>query len=174
MRFTVIVLLLLASILGASCSKSGIEATPQQSISYNIGDKVVSVEPGPGSVLLDSEDKSSKVVLEEVLAGTGTAETDYFSQWYPQHTVRVGERIVLIRGTVRNDHEANKEIALYARGYDQAREQVGWTLDASHTLGQIGLHLNKGETGQFVLHMNFSHDTTCIRIFASSYALAPP
>jgi len=42
---------------------------------------------------------------------------------------------------------------------------VAWTLDSSGIIGQVGLQLETGQTGPFILHLNFSDKIKSIRLF---------
>jgi hypothetical protein len=75
---------------------------------------------------------------------------------------------------VQNNHATNKEILMYAEGYDASGKQIAWTYDASSIVGQIGLHLETGEISSFTIHLNFDENIKSIRIFANTYAVTPP
>jgi len=72
---------------------------------------------------------------------------------------------------VQNNSKVNTHIQLYASGYDAAGKQVAWTLDSSGIVGQIGLQMETGQTGSFILHLNFSDKIKSIRLFCSNYAV---
>lgn len=135
----------------------------------------ISISPSPGSYLTNSEDVSSEVLLMDVEIIRGFSDKEYTILWDPEDTtVNVGEPILVIIGRIRNDHQQNKEIALYAEGYDKNGKQVSWTLDAAHIIGQIGLHLEYSELGQFVLHLNSAENIKSVRIFGNNYNQVPP
>jgi hypothetical protein len=142
-------------------------------IDFNTGADL-NVIPSPGGYLVNSLNQSSEVMLKAVHINTNYSDKTYFSPWYPLHTVNAGEYILEVSGNIQNNHPQNKEIAMYAEGYDDTGKQVAWTLDAAHIAGQIGLHLEKGETTKFTLHLNFTASTKSIRIFANNYNLTPP
>jgi hypothetical protein len=134
----------------------------------------ISISPSPGSYLTNSENMSSQVLLKDVQIYKGISDRQYISPWYPAGTVNIGESILVLSGSVQNKHLQNKEIAMYAEGYDDTGKQVAWTLDAAHIAGQIGLHLENEETGQFTLHLNLAENIKSIRIFANNYPITPP
>ena len=113
-------------------------------------------------------------MLRAVHINKNFSDKQYVSPWYPVHTINVGEFILEVSGSIQNNHMQYKEIAMYAEGYDEMGKQVAWTLDAAHIAGQIGLHLENGETGEFTLHLNFSKNTKSIRIFENNYSVTPP
>jgi hypothetical protein len=134
----------------------------------------VSVSPSPGAYLANSENVSSRVLLTDVQVNQGISDKQYISPWYPAHKVNSGDPVLVVSGSIQNQHQENKEIAMYAEGYDAAGKQVAWTLDAAHIAGQIGLHLEKEATGRFTLHLNLAEDMRSIRIFANNYSITPP
>ncbi len=141
----------------------------------------IAVTPSPGNYLTNSQNVSSEVLLKDIQVSYGVSDRQYGypyfyageSVWY-QHAVNIGEPILIVSGNIQNNHKENKEIAMYAEGYDETGKQVAWTLDAAHIAGQIGLHLETEETGEFTLHLNFSKETKTIRIFANNYTVTPP
>ncbi len=134
----------------------------------------ISISQSPGSYLTNSENVSSEVLLKDVQGNKGISDKRYISPWYPAVTVNVGEPILIVSGSIQNKHKENKEIAMYAEGYDDTGKQVSWTLDAANIAGQIGLHLENEETGQFTLHLNTAENIKSIRIFANNYSVTPP
>lgn len=136
--------------------------------------KLISIIPSPGAYLTNSENVSSEVLLKEVQVNKGVSDKQYISPWYPAGTVNVGEPILIVSGSIQNKHKGNKEIAMYAEGYDVTGKQVAWTLDAAHIAGQIGLHLENEEIGQFTLHLNSAGNIKSIHIFANNYSVTPP
>ncbi len=40
--------------------------------------------------------------------------------------------------------------------------------------GDIVIHLETGETSEFILHLNFTENVKSIRIYASNYSVPPP
>jgi len=136
-------------------------------------ESTIKVEPSPGSYL-SSGDELSGVILKDVQIRVDACDKEYFSPWYPSHTVKKGDPCLVVSGHIQNMHQENSEIAMYAEGYDKSGEQVAWTLDAAHIAGQIGLHLEYEETGEFTLHLNLSESTSTIRIYANNYSVTPP
>jgi hypothetical protein len=88
--------------------------------------------------------------------------------------VNAGDNVLTVGGSVQNNSKVNTHIQLYASGYDAAGKQVAWTLDSSGIVGQIGLQMETGQTGSFILHLNFSDKIKSIRLFCSNYAVTPP
>ncbi|MFC1982091.1 hypothetical protein ACFLUN_01270 [Chloroflexota bacterium] len=131
----------------------------------------IEVSPSLGAYLTNPQDISSEVLLKDVQVKKGVSDKQYSTSLYP---VNVGESIQIVSGTIQNKHKENKEIAIWAEGYDEAGKQVAWTLDAAHIVGQIGLHLENGENGEFTLHLNTAENIKTIRIFANNYSVTPP
>jgi hypothetical protein len=140
----------------------------------NQGETSITIQPEPGSYLRNAFDEPSGVILKDIQIKTDVCDKEYFSPWYPSHTVKKGDPCLVVSGHIQNMHEENSEIAMYAEGYDISGEQVAWTLDAAHIAGQIGLHLEYEETGEFTLHLNLSENTSTIRIYANNYSAVPP
>ncbi|MFC1918999.1 hypothetical protein ACFLWW_03410 [Chloroflexota bacterium] len=131
----------------------------------------IEVSPSLGAYLTNPQDISSEVLLKDVQVKKGVSDKQYSTSLYP---VNVGESIQIVSGTIQNKHKENKEIAIWAEGYDETGKQVAWTLDAAHIAGQIGLHLENGENGEFTLHLNTAENIKTIRIFANNYSVTPP
>jgi hypothetical protein len=127
--------------------------------------------PSPNTYLTNAQDVSSEIFLIGAELNTSPSDKEYKSPWV---SVDAGEQIIVVTGRIVNRHPQSKEIAMYAKGYDEAGRQVAWTLDATHIAGQIGLRLENGETGQFTLHLNLPDNLKSVRIFANNYAVAPP
>lgn len=131
----------------------------------------ISINPSPGAFLVNSGNISSEVVLKDVQVYKGASDKRYSGL---KLTVNTGDPVLVVSGSIQNKHPENKEIAMYAEGYDAEGKQVAWTLDAAHIVGQIGRHLEKDETGQFTLHLNIADNLKSIRIFANNYSITPP
>jgi hypothetical protein len=134
----------------------------------------ITVTPAPGAFLTNSDEASSEVLLKDIQINKSVSDKQYISPWFPGNKVNVGEFILVVSGSIQNQHKENKEIAMYAEGFDESGHLVAWTLDAAHIMGQIGMHLENGETGEFTLHLNFSEKTESIRIYGSNYPFTPP
>jgi hypothetical protein len=128
----------------------------------------------PGSYLFNSQNESSGVLLQTVKMEKSVSDK-YFGSIHPEiDSVNTGDPILIVSGTVQNNHPANTWINMYAIGYDAAGKQVALTLDASNLVGLILLNLKSGETGTFTLHLNYTENVKSIRIFASNYDQVPP
>lgn len=174
MKTTILILLVGVLLLAGACRSTINGEETQSAVPDSTTGAEIKVEPMPGSYLSNSHNESSGVVLKDVQIKTDICDKEYFSPWYPSHTVKRGDPCLVVSGHIQNMHEENSEIAMYAEGYDEAGEQVAWTLDAAHIAGQIGLHLEYEETGEFTLHLNLSEDIRTIRIFANNYSVTPP
>ncbi len=53
-------------------------------------------------------------------------------------------------------------VAWSAEGNDADGKQVAWNIDAFHIVGQIGLHSEYEEAGEFILHLNMAEDISTI------------
>jgi hypothetical protein len=133
----------------------------------------VTLTPAPGTYLFNSQNESSKVLLKSVQIEKSISDKDYFGVGLAE-TINAGEPLLIVSGTVQNNNPTNKEIMMYAVGYDKTGKQVSWTHDASSIVGQIGFHLETGETAEFTLHLNFAENIKAINIFANNYSQIPP
>jgi hypothetical protein len=133
----------------------------------------VTLTPAPGTYLFNSENTSSEVLLKSVQIDQGINDKQYFGVGLSE-TINTGEPLLIVSGTVQNNHPTNKELMMYAVGYDKTGKQVTWTHDASSIVGQIGFHLETGETGEFTLHLNFAENIKAISIFVNNYSQIPP
>ena len=133
----------------------------------------ITLTPAPGTYLFNAQNQPSDVLLQTVQIDKSVSDLGYTSTGHVI-SVNPGDPILILSGNIQNNQRTNKEIAIYADGYDAKGEQVAWTLDGAHIVGQIGLHLETGETGQFILHMNFAKNIKAISIFANTYPITPP
>jgi hypothetical protein len=138
----------------------------------------ITVTPAPGAFLTNSEEASSEVLLKDIQINKSVSDKPYALPWSSARA-KAGELILIVSGSIQNMHNQNKEIGIYAEGYDTTGKQVAWALD-TYSEGplafppQIRLHLENGETGEFTLHLNFSEDIKSIRIYGSNYNVTPP
>lgn len=174
MKTTILILLVTVLLLAGACKSTENKEGTQSAIPDSTTGAEIKVEPAPGSYLRNAFDEPSGVILKDVQIKSGICDEEYFSPWYPSHVVKKGDPCLVVSGHIQNMHEENSEIAMYAEGYNKAGEQVAWTLDAAHIAGQIGLHLEYEETGEFTLHLNLSEDIRTIQIFANNYSVTPP
>ncbi len=133
----------------------------------------ITLTPAPGTYLFNDQNQPSDVLLQTVQIDKSVSDLGYTSTGHVI-SVNPGDPILILSGNIQNNQRTNKEIAIYADGYDVKGEQVAWTLDGAHIVGQIGLHIETGETGQFILHMNFAKNIKSISIFANTYDQIPP
>lgn len=161
LRRTIITIIVIVPIILVACTGSGSVSSIQ-------------IFPAAGTYLTNSQDISSEVLLIEVEVSQGISDQDYIDVWYPKGSVYAGEPIIVVSGSIQNTHKQYKEIAMYAEGYDSKGELVSYTLDRAHIQGQIGIHLENEETGQFTLHLNMAKGIKSIRLFANNYAETPP
>jgi len=174
MKTAISILLVAVLVLAGACKSTRNAEETQSAVPDSTTGAEIKVEPAPGSYLSNSFNESSEVILKDVQIKTDICDKEYFSPSYPSHRVKRGDPCLVVSGHIQNRHEENCEIAMYAEGYDESGEQVAWTLDAAHIAGQIGLHLEHEETGEFTLHLNLSKDIRTIRIFANNYSVTPP
>jgi len=133
----------------------------------------VTLTPAQGSYLLNSQSDSSEVILKTVKIEKVIADKQFIGVWGAK-TINTGDPLLILSGTVQNNHPTNKEIMMYAEGYDKTGKQIAWTYDAAGIVGQIGLHLETGEINTFTIHLNFDENIKSIRIFGNNYAVTPP
>ena len=178
MKTTILILLVAVLVLAGACKSTENEEGTQAATPASTPGAEIKVEPAPGSYLSNSHDDLhddlSGVILKDVQIKTDTCDKEYFSLWSLPHTVKIGDPCLVVRGHIQNQDKEKFEIAMYAYGYNETGEQVVWTLDAAHISGQIGLHLEYEETGEFTLHLNLSENTSTIRIYANNYSVTPP
>jgi len=163
LKRNLLICMILATVIGLmSCQSTG--QIPDQ-IHFN---------PSPGSYIEDSEGVSSEIFLQDFQLTAGESEEQYFIYWDSGRKINTGETIFILSGTMRNDHEKNRYIAMYAIAYDEFGQIVSRTLDAAHTLGQILVSIENGDTGQFTMHLNTANNIDYVRIIARTYNLPPP
>ncbi|MFC1946387.1 hypothetical protein ACFLXY_00550 [Chloroflexota bacterium] len=132
----------------------------------------VIIEPRPGHRLGNAE-KQTGVILGNVRVEPGLCDRDYYSSKLDL-PLQKGDPCLIVSGNITNLSMDRFEIALWADGYDKAGKPVSYTLDAAHIPGQIGMHLETNETGEFVLHMNPEEHLKVIHIYGAAYLVTPP
>jgi hypothetical protein len=144
-------------------------------VSLPIGCAINEIEilPAAGNYLCDTHNEPLEVFLIDVQVEQSISDEEYFPAWYPGDKVDVGESILVVSGTIRNEHTENAYISMFANGYNGEGEQVAWTLDSAHISGQILLKFENGETCEFTIHLNMAEDMKTIRIFVDSYNVPP-
>jgi len=172
MKNAILILFVVILVLAGACKSTRKVEETQSAVPNSTTAAEIKVEPASGSYLCNSFNESSEVTLKNVQIKTGVCDKQYTRP--PLPIVNVGDPCLVVSGHIQNRHEENCEIAMYAEGYDEAGEQVAWTLDAAHIAGQIGLHLEYEETGEFILHLNLSENVRTIRILANNYSVTPP
>lgn len=105
-----------------------VNTAPEEMITNTIpdnqGETSITLQPELGSYLRNASDEPSGVILRDIQINTAICYKEYFSPWYPSHTVKKGDPCLLVSGHIQNMHEENREIAMYADGYDTSGEQV--------------------------------------------------
>jgi len=137
------------------------------------GELTIGITPAPGNIITNAKSESSEVVLQTVKIDKTASDKQYIPVNSGQ-VVNAGDNVLTVGGSVQNNSKVNTHIQLYASGYDAAGKQVAWTLDSSGIVGQIGLQMETGQTGSFILHLKFSDKIKSIRLFCSNYAVTPP
>ncbi len=135
---------------------------------------VDSISPSLGVYLPNKQEVSSEALLKSIQIDEGISEEEYFSPGYPSGTVHVGEPIIIVKGTIQNKHKENTWIHMWAEGYNEMGVQVSWTLDYAALAGFILTNLETDETGEFVIHLNYSTDIRSIHIYGNNYSVHPP
>jgi hypothetical protein len=174
MKTAILILLVVVLVVAGACRSAENGEGTQSAMPDSTTGAEIKVEPAPGSYLSNSFNESSEIILKDVQIKTDICDKEYFSPWYPSYRAKRGDPCLVVSGHIQNRHEENCEIAMYAEGYNEAGKQVAWTLDAAHIAGQIGLHLEHEETGEFTLHLNLSEGIRTIRIYANNYSVTPP
>jgi len=133
------------------------------------------VSPSVGTYLTNSKDRSSELLLLVIQFDQVGSHREYrYRDSEDRQTIKLGDPILVISGSLQNRHRAYRKITMYAQGYDAAGEQVSWTLDAAHLPGEIGLDVEPGHIAEFTLHLNLADDIESIHIFASTSPILPP
>ena len=132
----------------------------------------IMLAPSPGSYLFDSENEPSDVLLQTVQIEKSISNEGIVSTGLAI-TINSGDPIWVLSGNIQNNHPTKQEIDMYADGYDTKGKQVAWTFDA-HIVGQREIQLENGETGAYILTLNFAENIKSIRIFASNHSIPPP
>jgi hypothetical protein len=132
----------------------------------------VTLTPSPGSYLFDSQNEPSEVLLQTIQIEKSISNEGIVSTG-PAITINSGDPIWVLSGNIQNNHPTKQKIDMYADGYDAKGKQVAWTLDA-HIVGQREIQLENGETGAYILILNYSGNVKSFRIYASNSSVPPP
>ncbi len=128
----------------------------------------VVLEPAAGSYLDRGEGEQSPVKLVDAEVSVGICQRPYGTV-RSGDMLHIGDPVLLVTGRIENQHEEAEEVTLRADGYDENGDIVSGTLDSDRISGVLGLDVEPGETGEFVLHMNPSERLRTIRLFGSVY-----
>ena len=169
MKTAILVLFIVSLVLVGACTSTNNGGETQSAVTDSTTGAEIIVEPALGSYI-----GNSLIILKDIQIKTDICDRKYFSPWYPSNGLEKGDPCLVVSGHIQNRHKGKSNIAMYAEGYDEAGEQVAWTLDAAHLPGRIQLGLEYGETGAFTLHLNVSEDIRTILIFAGAYEFPPP
>jgi len=132
----------------------------------------VTLTPSPGNYLFDSQNEPSEVLLQTVQIEKSVSNVGITSTG-SAIAINEGGPIWVISGNIQNNHPTTQAIDMHADGYDAKGKQVAWTFDA-HILGQREIQLENGETGAYVLTLNYSGNIKAIRIYASNHDIYQP
>ena len=143
-------------------------------VSFIVDDTSVTLKPGPGSTLYNMDNVSSGVLLMDVLVEKGICDKDYFPLQIPPRVIKKGEPCIIVSGTVLNTDKDNFELAMWAEGFSKDGQRVSWTIDSAHITGQIGLRVEYGKTGDFIIHMYPDENLETIKVFSAGYEITPP
>lgn len=133
----------------------------------------IAVEPCPGDYL-DYGAPSPAIILEEITVETSTCEQDYYGAPLAIGTVKAGDPCFLIRGRIKNEHNEEYYVGLWASGYNSTEIKVSWTLDAAHIAGAALVSVGGHAVQDFTLHLNFAHDVKFIEVRGEAYDFPPP
>ena len=166
MKTAILVLFIVSLVLVGACTSTNNGGETQSAVTDSTTGAEIIVEPALGSYI-----GNSLIILKDIQIKTDISDKKYFSPWYP--SLEKGDPCLIVSGHIQNRHKGKSNIVMSAEGYDEAGEEVAWTLDAApHHRIQLGLEY--GETGAFTLHLNVSEDMRTILIFAGAYEFPPP
>jgi len=132
----------------------------------------VTLTPSPGNYLFDSQNEPSEVLLQTVQIEKSVSNVGITSTG-SAIAINEGGPIWVISGNIQNNHPTTQAIDMHADGYDAKGKQVAWTFDA-HIVGQREIQLENGETGAYILILNYSGNVKSFRIYASNSSVPPP
>jgi len=128
----------------------------------------VILEPTPGSYLERGNGEQSPVKLIDANVSVGICQRPY-GIMDSRDMLHIGDPCLLVAGRVENHHEEESEVILHAYGYDEDGDIVARILDSYCLPGALGLDVDPGEKGDFLLHMNPSERLRTIRLYASIF-----
>jgi hypothetical protein len=132
----------------------------------------IMLTPSPGNYLFDSQNEPSEVLFQTVQIEKSISNVGIISTG-SAIAINEGGPIWVISGNIQNNHPTTQAIDMHADGYDAKGKQVAWTFDA-HIVGQREIQLENGETGAYVLTLNYSGNIKAIRIYASNHDIYQP
>ena len=128
----------------------------------------VVLEPTPGSYLDRGNGEQSPVKLIDANMSVGICQRPY-GIMRSRDILHIGDPCLLVAGRIENQHNEESEVILHAYGYDEDGDIVAATLDSYRLPGAIGLDVDPGEKGDFLLHMNPSERLRTIRLYTSIF-----
>ena len=132
----------------------------------------IMLTPSPGNYLFDSQNEPSEVLLRTVQIEKSISNVGIISTG-SAIAINEGGPIWVISGNIQNNHPTTQAVDMHADGYDAKGKQVAWTFDA-HIVGQREIQLENGETGAYVLTLNYSGNIKDIRIYARNHDIYQP
>ena len=132
----------------------------------------IMLTPSPGNYLFDSQNEPSEVLFQTVQIEKSISNVGIISTG-SAIAINEGGPIWVISGNIQNNHPTTQAIDMHADGYDAKGKQVAWTFDA-HIVGQREIQLENGETGAYILILNYSGNVKSFRIYASNSSVPPP
>jgi hypothetical protein len=158
------------AILLVSCG-SALPPTPHptSTLSLLINNTSAFIKPGPGILLVNTENTTSNVMLLSIQVITGVSDQEYQFLLGTIRQIKKGEPVLIITGSVLNMNKDKPEIIMWAEGVNKNGQVVSRTLDAAYIVGQISYRLEYGKTQEFTIHLNPAPDLHLLHIYAGSY-----
>jgi hypothetical protein len=152
-------------------SKTSPTSSPSDTIINQFLTKLnIKTGPGLGDYLVDSFDRYSGVILEDIEVDKYYAYKDVIIS---RAVVKKGDPILVIIGGILNKHQDYPWVLMWATGYDTYGKEIAWTYDSTGP-GAIHLKVELDETSRFTLHMNYSENVESIHIYAQTLNIHPP
>lgn len=160
--------LILASAVSCRSLSSSPLTPTSTSITPGIGQVLnITIEPEPGATITNG------IVLEGGTVSVGTMEFMGVNGW-TDIRLNTGDPCLLITGSFNNTSNQNLQVSFFAEGYDAKGKQTAWTMDSGPLAGILASTISARSSRTFVIHLNWTPDTSVIKIQATSYTeLAP-
>jgi hypothetical protein len=126
----------------------------------------ISTEPEPGTTIAEG------ITVGKIEVFVQPAYS--FVNPRPDVTVKPGDPSMSVYGSLTNTSSTGLQVSFFSTGFNANGKEVAWTLDAGPIMGVLAMTIQAGSTRYFTLHLNWTPETTLVRVSAHSYTTLVP